>query len=354
MFREDLNLIKRYLSPGESAGEVTFVVVKRDGHVLLCLPESKKVARLTLDLYQPQKWKGKVLVMLLRVAIAMGLHYLLPKVKIPVGGEGVIEKSIGHGHSQDFGLLLGSVDSGNRNLIIASEVYGVRQVVKASLSEGGEILQREYALMLDATRFGECTIKPDRLGDFFGGVYYTMPYVAGSGPKSNAEHRMAMDVLFSWLNDADLKCLRDIVVWGEMLAAVDSADERAYFEQYCDKLVRSPQGHGDFVTWNMKLSNGQCRVLDWESAHHSYVPCWDGIHYWLQKWLLCDGYTEEQAYVEVVDWLDSESMESYVDRAGVRGMQAALLGGYLFYSSLVCGYRRERMIALWAEENLVK
>jgi len=303
---QDIILIEKYLCTGKLLGQAEMVVVKRKGWLLLALPLQRSLAMKVLLLYQPQKWRGRLLVRFLYLSILFGVYRLGPKLRVRVGDNGLM----GSFQSQEYSNL---------------DVFATRS---------------KYAL------------KPIDHGRFSEGYYYVTKHIMGASPRSELQHTKSQEILKGWLIKAPKVLLGEIQPWNQMLDSYGVSEEvRKYFLKLNVSEVIAPVGHGDFVPWNIKIDeSGDFHIMDWESAVEIQVPTWDMWHYWIQQWTLIDEYTALEVCAQISKWLENEGFIRYMEDAGCEGLSRELLGGYLYYSGYVQGYERSELIAEW-EKN---
>lgn len=348
---QDRQLFERVLSSGEEIGVLSLVKVMRQGSLLLALPMDRHLAKATLELYQPQKWKGKLLQKLILFLVVLGLHRLLPKLKIKLGNRGLFANQEKGSMTPDLGFLLSSADSVNRNLIGIVKVDGLLCVIKAGCGKIAEVVRHEYESI--QLFVGENAGAPKCMGifDIEDGVAYITEFVAGRSPRNDSDDTIILALLNRWLSNGSKKRLSGIACWQECKETLDVHVKNEF--SVIDNLeVISPIMHGDFTPWNIKICRGKnVKVLDWEYARQCGVPGWDWLHYHIQRLsLVCEASVESIMH-SCQELLHSNAMQDYLIEAGMSGHESLLLGSYLYYSGRVHGYPREEMIKLWVKEK---
>lgn len=349
---QDIILIEKYLCTGKLLGQAEMVVVKRKGWLLLALPLQRSLAMKVLLLYQPQKWRGRLLVRFLYLSILFGVYRLGPKLRVRVGDNGLMGSFQSGLKLKPFGFLLGSVDSKHRSMSAVTIVNDEPVVIKGGVAEAAKSIDQEYSnLDVFATR-SKYALKPIDHGRFSEGYYYVTKHIMGASPRSELQHTKSQEILKGWLIKAPKVLLGEIQPWNQMLDSYGVSEEvRKYFLKLNVSEVIAPVGHGDFVPWNIKIDeSGDFHIMDWESAVEIQVPTWDMWHYWIQQWTLIDEYTALEVCAQISKWLENEGFIRYMEDAGCEGLSRELLGGYLYYSGYVQGYERSELIAEW-EKN---
>ncbi|MFK7911767.1 MAG: phosphotransferase family protein [Akkermansiaceae bacterium] len=336
---------------------ISYVPLMRDGHVLLALPLHPDLAQDTLNLYQPQKWKGRLTRSIYRGLSRAGIHRLLPKFTIIDGSKGllsVLNEQLG---VDSIGFLLGNPAGKNRNMIGVIGIKNQPYVVKAGYSESANGVRREHENM---RRFsGRISCIPRVMTSCsFGdapetGFAYVADMVEGDSPRHLKEHNEVLGLLHEWLDSGVKKRLGDLKPWSLMLSATEEAGiARDVVDGISSLEVVSPIVHGDFAPWNIKMKTGlPPRVIDWESAEECGVPGWDGMHYQIQRWQLVEGVADSDIYLRLTEWIKSNEMTDYWRKTGLDGIEDILLASYLIYSSCVQGFERKGLLKHWMADN---
>lgn len=353
MHSGDQQIIATILSSGAKQGELRIVPIYRGGRLLLALPMERGLALATVDLYQPQKLKGRLFKSLLSFAVKSGVYRRFSKETVAVGEDGLLPLIEKYEGSATLGFLLGNPEGQHRNLIAVIPGRKGYKVVKAGSGGGVEILQNEHAM---TKAFGQHTEGVPRCfwgEDFDAGFAYAAERVVGESPRGQQDDIKVSTLLGRWL-DAGEKCrLGQLDVWKKLQVVTEGLGGIAHVVRelgHCE--VVSPVMHGDFAPWNIKVNQqGELKVLDWEFAVPHGVPAWDGIHYHVQRMSLVEGCSDEIIYKRVQEWLGTETMQAYLKKAGLLGREEALFVAYCYYSSLVLEYPRAGLISRWKGEG---
>lgn len=328
----------------------SWVSITRNGSLLLALPLDRRLAMATLSLYQPQRWKGRLLCAALKISIFSGIYKCFPRIEMALGDKGLfagLDKVTKATKSGKLGFLLGSPDSESRNLI---GLYGVDSepcIVKVGVGSGAVVVQREYEVMQQFSSI--LSAVPECRGRFEidWGIAYVAEWVRGSSPRGDEDDLSVWIIVSSWLDQAVSTKVSDLACWGNLAESLD-AEEYSKMESLANQVVLSPVMHGDFAPWNIKMTEqGDVKVLDWESADPSGMPGWDVIHYQVQRMCLVDSKSPKEVIALCREFLLSDVMKDYLSKAGLRGHEEALLGSYLYYTGRVQSYPREDLIEAW-------
>jgi hypothetical protein len=344
---EDGQLYESMLSSGKEVGRITVISLKRNGSLLLGLPLQRDLAIVTLSLYQPQLWRGRLLRTVMRVLVSLGLHRYLSKIDIAIGNDGLINglgKDVFH---EGFGFLLGSSDSEARNLIGIYKKEGEYRVVKAGCGQAADIVRNECETMQKyATQvFG--AIRCESSFEIKHGYAYVAKWIKGRSPRGSADNVRVFKLLSEWLGSGKCRTVSELACWISLQDVMDEKDANM-FDELSQLEVISPVMHGDFAPWNIKMeSGGEIKVLDWEHADFSGMPGWDWLHYNVQRMRLVKGMSAVGVVRQCRALMVEDAMSQYLDEAGVRGHEELLLGSYFYYTERVYNYPRKTLIAAW-------
>lgn len=347
MNKSDQNICEQVLSPGREIGRLTLVEIKRKGALLLALPMNRALALATLDLYQPQRIKGRVSRHLLRLMVRFGLHRKLGRVEFKLGDRGLFSGLKELDDVTELGFMLSGADSEHRNLIGLCEVDGQHMVVKAGCDEAAKIVTREYE--------SQCSLANKIPGvptcrsffDIDGGVAYVTEFVHGRSPRGEEEDRRVLSLLEKWLSRGKRKLVANLDDWNQVINCLNDG-EQAHFSAFGLLEVVSPVVHGDFAPWNIKIdAKNEIKVLDWEYAVPAGMPGWDWLHYNIQRMKLVEELSADEIITRVRNLMTESPFARYISVAGLTGHENALLGSYLFYSGRFFSYPREEEICIW-------
>ena len=344
MISDDIAVAEKIISSGEEIGRFSWVKVTRGGFLLLALPASKRLAHATLNLYQPQKWKGKCLKYTLQIMISLGLHRLLPKFEIVIGNRGVFAGLDEMTSRGELGFLLSNPDSDTRNLIGVYDIGGNLCVVKAGCGGAADVVAKEYDSMRQFADEVGVIPKCHGLIKLSGGVAYVAEFVQGESPCGLEEDSKVLMLLGQWLDGGVKKRASELNCWREISSSPEynNQGELAALENV---ELLSPVMHGDLAPWNIKLTPlGEIKVLDWESAERSGFPGWDWLHYHIQRMILVQENEPVEVIRECKRLMITSPFSSYIEKAGLKGLEFEMLVSYLLYSQQVVGCSRGDLI----------
>jgi hypothetical protein len=345
---EDRQLFESILSPGEEKGRLTLAKVMRNGSLLLALPMNQGLALATLGLYQPQRWKGRSMRMVMKTLVVLGLHRFLPTIEVKIGDAGLFSGLGGCASPEKFGFLLGNAESETRNLIGVYQDTDSLSVVKAGRGGSTAVIRTEYAAM---QQFSDRVDEAPQCRQFFeieDGAAYVVELVKGRSPRGTADDKLVFGILMRWLDAGAETNVSELDCWKSLEEKLDKKMMNSLHKLAGSQVV-SPVMHGDFAPWNIKIGSGdRVKVLDWEYTEVSGMPGWDWLHYHVQRMNLVSGEPAEIIVSSCRVLMGSDPMSTYLNQAGMRGLEDELLGSYLLYSGEVLSYPREDLLEAWS------
>ena len=301
------------------AGE--WATLHRNGRILLALPHGIRGALRALNLYQPQRFKARVTITLLRLAVGLGLHqWLLPKVRCH-GGIVATEPALPRATPYTIGILLGSPEHRVRRAIASYQNDGQWEVAKISFGEtGARVLEDEAAILEELQPLAAGV--PRLLGMHRGHnvTVMRMPYLSGQTIPPGAFSE-ALHLLEQWISAADLQPITRFTEWAAIQAALSEIE---HGERALERLMRECLApvicHGDFARWNLlRKADGGLVVLDWEWGHQDGMPGIDLVHYFLQDARLVERLSPQDAIRKTCSILESPACRDYLDKTGWSG-----------------------------------
>ena len=353
MKEEDRQLFESILSPGEEKGRLKLAKVMRNGSLLLALPMNQALALATLGLYQPQRWKGRMMRMVMKTLVVLGLHRFLPTIEVKIGGAGLFSGLRGCASPENFGFLLGNTESEIRNLIGVYQDTDSLSVVKAGRGDSSAVIRAEYATMQQFSDRIDEAPQCRQCFEIENGAAYVVELVKGRSPRGSVDDKLVFGILMRWLDTGTETNVTELDCWKSLEEKLDK-EMMDSLDKLADTQVVSPVMHGDFAPWNIKIGSGnRVKVLDWEYTEVSGMPGWDWLHYHVQRMNLVSGKSAEIIVSSCRVLMGSDPMCTYLDQAGIHGLEDELLGSYLLYSGEILSYPREELLKAWAHTREV-
>jgi len=339
---KDIEILDALQGGGDVVTSLRFYCLKRKGYLLLALPEDKELAGLTLGLYQPQSNKAKLWVRGVSILIIFGLHRILPSFDMEVGSDSALADLV-KSHRK-IGFLLGNPEAEARRVIVVYQHHNEIVVAKIGIGKAAKRSAQKEAAMIESlpeNYLGIAAVKKCRgRADWY---YYTTPFIVGDSPVQKQDSQV-LALLDDWVGHFTLQRLRDTQIW-ESLKFHERLGMRKSYSDFIERLgeldIKVGLYHGDFAPWNIKISEGGVvNVMDWEYARLDGLAGWDWLHYMIQRVMLVDGASLDDAIADCCKWADTEQGALFLHNTGWGKNVDLWIGSYLIYSSWVDGFDR--------------
>ncbi len=312
--------------------------LSRAGHPLLYLPEDPRLAGQALELYQPQTWRGRLMLASLQLCARTGMPLPLARGRAPWPEEPEFQSLLGFDHLQSYlraALLCGNPHAaGRRFLALLFDEHGrAKTVVKFGRGrEARRLILKELAF-LKGPGCGLSGVPAvlHSLGssDLAG---FSSPHFAPVHP-SLLPRREMEDLLGRWVDCSRPVVLGSLRGWQALAGAGLLPAELRDAEQH---RVAHVAVHGDFAPWNLRRSEaGDLVAIDWERGHAPGMPAWDWIHALLQPALLVQGRSAGQLLGMVRSAMREPWFTAYARETGIEGLEDSILRAYLLYHARI-------------------
>lgn len=314
-------------------------IIMRGGQPFLVLPADSRAAARGLELYSAQTAKARVAKVLLKLALGWGLPVGLARGSVTVHlkaafAEFLTKMGGGSGFPR-LAILLGNPKAEGRRFVVM--VFDARNqpsaVIKAGVGEDAiRLIEHEGAFLESAP---QKTAGVPRLRGIFRSERLqalALDFMEGHSP-SGEECRGMEELLSSWIDTGRTISFGELPAWRRLVSSggAQLAGWAVWGELQggrCHPVIY----HGDFAPWNIKIVGGVWRVLDWERGELAGVPGWDWFHYVIQSAVLVRREEAGGLAARVERMLASEAFKRYAAKAGIEGMERALVLAYLNYS----------------------
>jgi hypothetical protein len=300
---------------------VSLPLIRRNGHILLALPENRTAAARTLRLYQPQRQAARLMVNGLQCLVTCGLHPRIPWRWEPSANP---QPSAPHDFAtipKTCGILLGSSEHRIRRAVASYQTPTGWEVAKVAFGPDGVTLLEREAQTLD--RLSHAVVAaPSFLGLHHGDgmSVLRMPYLTGR-PIKAGDFTAALALLETWVSNHPLMRADQFTEWDFIQRALNcmTGAERA-LGQLSELKLKPVICHGDFARWNLlQQPNGNLVVLDWEWGLESGMPGLDLVHYFLQDARLVKRLPDKDAISATLTSLRLPQCREYLGRTGWDG-----------------------------------
>lgn len=297
-------------------GSGSLWVFSANARLAMGLPFDKDAARVVLDLYHPQRYKGRFLKWLVKLLIKTKLRDILPVFKSTCIENPKIEWLESAAKAGKIGFLGCNPAHGPRCILggIIPET-GEKFVAKLGFDESMAAIQRE-ALFLDSVKGKYPGVIP--LLGFHADtewILMRLPYLDEEGPRSLRDPRVSA-LLFSWLGDT-MVSLGNHEWICQLLAKVCPVNAPlGWHKNMKDLSVRESLLHGDFAVWNLRLVPEGICALDWEWAMERGVSGIDLAHGLRQECYMVNTMAPKEAISWILEQADKDPWRSYLAHCG--------------------------------------
>lgn len=310
---EGLDVLVKALGSGGRYG-----LLLRDSRVLCAIPTDRETAMHTLDLYQPQRWRARLLKTGVKWAVKGGFHALVLKPFVQESGpetacapEGVLIGSSGH-------LC-------DRAVKVRKGPFGW-EVIKLGFGDrADEILSREAEIL---RALGGEPWLPRCLsyesGD--GKAELRMSWHGGQA-WNGADLAPLFSLMTGWLQRGAPRRLDAFPEWGWIRPVLERrASWVDRIGRLSDITMRPAVRHGDLTRPNLRLDkNDGLIVHDWERGSLEGIPGLDLVHFLLQDRMFRGNPTPAQAVAGVRAELESRPCAEWLVSCGWNQDPGALI-----------------------------
>jgi hypothetical protein len=311
-----------------ATGAGNLLVLAAGSRIALALPENPVAARIVADLYQPQRWKGRVFLILAKSAIFGGFVKIHPTYKGNVQALPEVEWLKKSSAMGTVGFLGCNPNHGPRCILAGiNAADGEKFIAKlgldgsaAAVRAEAEVLERLGGRFPGVVRSMGLEV-PDtsgRLNDQesdFDWALLRLPHLGTASPKSISDPEVR-ELLRKWLG----KTTRQLgtVPWAVALLA-KVVTERApenWHPQMRSLQIRTALLHGDFAVWNLRKTEGGLTAIDWEWAEEDAVGGIDLAHAMRQECYMVRCMKPKRAVAWMLEQAASPQWRGYLEDCG--------------------------------------
>lgn len=321
---------------GELAtGATSFRVYRAGDRVALAIPEDRQVAEMVLNLYEPQRFKGRLFKIMANIIsqsnyrigahVHEGISLLVPEIKW------LQEPS----HAGTLGFLGCNPSHGLRCIVAAiSPSSGESFIVKVGLDESKIAVRREYEIITKLQERYSGVIQTR--GHTSGENWFAMrlPYLGHTSP-SQINLPVVAKLLRSWLLEQtqrinEWKQMHDILLKVQVDRKLSGWHHKVGALSISRALV-----HGDFAIWNLRHTDNGLFAIDWEWATEDGIAGIDLVHALRQEAYMVKKLSASSALAWIQEQLDSDIWKSYVNASGWADHKLDLLRIGLLHSHFI-------------------
>ncbi|MFM7183044.1 MAG: hypothetical protein ACKO2G_16495 [Verrucomicrobiales bacterium] len=330
------------MASGVNAG-CRHAILRRDGRVLLALPEDRETAAKTLQLYQPQKTKAKVVARCLEMAVNLGLYrFLLPSHVTVEAGVAATR------NPKPVGVLVGSSGHLCERAVTLSQRDGAWEVAKfASGPDAGSILSNE-ASMLQLLQANSRVPELIALETSEAGVMLRMKLMEGMSWEGEAVEPI-LEILNELRLQEEWRPLEGFLEWQWIKKGFSMANTgAAILEHLSTHKVPVSIRHGDLTRPNLRVGADEKLIVhDWERGAPEGAVGFDLAHFITQDVLFRGNYSPDEAVTRIRRNLSTSPAREWLEENGWAGRSDQLLAANLALNT-GAGYldQREWLVVL--------
>jgi len=328
-----------------ATGSSALCLVAAGGRLVLALPAACGAARVVIDLYQPQRWKGKGFKVLAKLIAATGIARRRPGFAGLRGAAPLVTWLRAAAAGGSVGFLGCNPNHGPRCVLAGIDpVDGRRFIAKLGLDGSAAAVRREAAILQallgkvpgvieplgleqaeprDRTQSGErsgpggaaaaggCP-EPDCDFDW---ALLRLPHLGNEAPKSMAEPGVRR-LLDRWLGDGTRLLGESAWAAGLIQQAAVAGVPSGWHERMSGRRVRGALVHGDFAVWNLRMVGNDLVALDWEWGQENAVAGVDLAHGLRQECYMVRRMNPKQAVAWMLEQAASPAWSEYLAAAG--------------------------------------
>ena len=308
-----------------ATGPVILRVVSAGARLALALPADRKAAMMVVDLYQPQRWKGRIYKNISKWVAFSGLAARFPSFP-GISDEPLVDWLRPAAKAGSVGFLGCNPVHGWRCVLAGVDpTDGAPFVAKLGLGGSSKSIRRE-AEVLESLR-GKYTGVVEALsldqGNSEDGVdrdwaLLRLPYLGNKNLPSVHESAV-VDLLMAWLGDERMMLGDD--PWAHALLGRISQGEApdGWHEEISRLEIRRALIHGDFAVWNLRIKDGEVYALDWEWGVENGIGGIDLAHALRQEAVMVRGLRGKAAISWILNAVSDSMWAGYLKSSGWSG-----------------------------------
>ncbi len=325
-WKSDVSPLLRRISQVATGAGSLFVLVA-GSRLALALPADRKAARIVADLYQPQRWKGRLFRGIAKWMITFGIPGFRPTHPGTVGSIPEASWLKEAAERGCIGFLGCNPNHGPRCVLAGIDPSsGEKFIAKLGLDESAHAIRREAKVLENLKGRYPGVIPPMELKTAllqsqissekaFDWALLRLPNLGSTAPKSmdDAEiHKLLED----WLG-GDSKPLSKFT-WAERLLERVATSEAptGWHHEIKRKQIRTALLHGDFAVWNLRKTQNGLMAIDWEWGEDNAVAGIDLAHGFRQECYMARGMKPKDAVAWILRQASSPRWREYLHMCG--------------------------------------
>jgi hypothetical protein len=318
-----------------ATGGTSLRVYRAGGRVALAIPADVQVAEMVLNLYQPQRLKGRLFKLMVSIlgqrSHRIGAH-MHEGISIQVPEIEWLQEAAQAG---TLGFLGCNPSHGLRCIVAGiSPSSGKSFIVKLGFDESKESVRREYDILTNLQERYPGVIQTT--GHTSGENWFAMrlPYLGHTSP-SRINIPAVVKLLSSWRSNQtqrvdEWKQMHDILLKVQVNRELSGWHHKVGALSISRALV-----HGDFAIWNLRHTSNGLLAIDWEWATEDGIAGIDLIHALRQEAYMVKKLGTADALVWMQEQLESETWKAYLTASGWANCKLDLLRIGLLHSYFI-------------------
>jgi hypothetical protein len=299
-----------------ATGTAPLHVYRVGGRIALALPSDPEVVKMVLDLYRPQRFKGKLFklaaTLLSQKGPRFGSYHHQPSTKILPHISWMHEAA----REGSLGFLGCNPTHGLRCIIAGIDpTSGETFIAKLGFGESADTVRKEHAAIMNLYERLPGVIRPighESCDDWF---LLRLPYLGNNSP-SSMDPPAIKKLLCSWIYKEtvridSLKPMSDIIHRAQVDRELSGWHQKIGALEVSRALV-----HGDFAVWNLRNTNKGLFAIDWEWAEPNGIAGIDLIHGLRQEASMVRKFKPEAAIQWMLEQLKSKAWTPYLKKSG--------------------------------------
>jgi hypothetical protein len=333
------NSWQELFAPAGDGSLVSLYAVSRGGKPFLFLPSDNRAAATALEIYPAQTVKARIAKTALGMMLRVGLRLGLRKTSLTISNTDPFAAflraaaRVEPGEPFSFAVLTGNPSAPGRRhvfLLFNASAQPVAVVKAGTTSRARELIAHETSLLsafasaqsgLPKLR-GACEL--ENLSAF------AMDFIEGTSPGDDVNGELEK-IFSSWMDSAKQIELGDTAAWQRLVQAHGATTMPEAVRGLETLRVFPVLMHGDFAPWNVKVSDGQWTVLDWERGERVGIPAWDWLHFVVQPAVLVQREATETTMSRLEKLFTTAEFQRYAERCGILGAEWELTFAYVDY-----------------------
>ncbi len=323
---DGIETLQQALDTMGASSAVRYDLLLRDNRVLCALPTDSATALRTLELYQPQRWKGRILKWCVQQCLKRGRHFPLLKSWLSNGDKP-------HEEETNIGIMVGSTGHHCERAVAVVKSDDHWEVVKLAFgADSAKILDRE-ALMLK--KLWAYPSVPE-IRDYAASDHSARLHMTWQDGVAWHSHDIAqiIGLLKCWKSNQEPRSLHTFPEWKAILTGFEGFPEwQKRAEQWTNYQFSPSIRHGDLTRPNLRCSaSGSLWVHDWERGAFEGIPGLDLAHFLIQDVSFRNLISPQKVIQHVLKQLNTEPCRQWIQAIGWKDGPVSLLASTIAFN----------------------